>query len=667
MKTALKVFVSLLVVSSGAFAQKELELRCQYLFPIENGFFSQHVKYAKRDAALQQRVVDQYIKRLDGNKIYFLKSDVDEIRKIMAKIFEKVQSKDCSPLKQAQEILKKRMKERTEFAKKFLGKDYKFDSTVEFVYDPEKKAFPVNNSEAEGFMKKYIHFQVSNYLATDMKLAEAKTNVIKSWERSLKRVNELKEEDINSQYLESFARALDPHSDFMPRDNNEDFRISMSLSLQGIGATLSSQDGFTVVDDLIPGGPAFRSGLIDPQDKILAVGQGNGPMENVIEMELRDVVKKIRGKKDTKVRLSILRKKGGTAKRFEVSLIRDQIKLEDQAASIIYMDKEVNGVKKKIGVINFPSFYSDARRGGRSSAADVKKLIAEARKKKVDGIVLDLSTNGGGSLEDAVKVAGLFFAKGNIVKQSSRDEGKEEITLADTDPTVDWAGPLVVLTSRVSASASEIVAGTLKDYKRAVIVGSDHTFGKGTVQSVIEIPPQTGELGALKVTVGMFYTPGGNSTQHRGVDADVVIPGPFDTDDVGEKSLDYSLAPSKISPFLSEAAHVKEGPNLWLPIQSDWIKKLADKSKARVSKNSEFKKILDELNKAKSTGKLIRLADVMKDKEKKEKEKEKRKVSRHNKAAREKEYLKRPDIQEAANVLLDLIQLEGQKSVAAQK
>src|SRR5690606_18462378 len=150
--------------------------------------------------------------------------------------------------------------------------------------------------------------------------------------------------------------------------------------------------------------------------------------------------------------------------------------------------------------------------------------------------------------------------------------GKEEITLADTDPAVDWAGPLVVLTSRVSASASEIVAGTLKDYKRAVIVGSDHTFGKGTVQSVIEIPPQTGELGALKVTVGMFYTPGGNSTQHRGVDADVVIPGAFDTDDVGEKSLDYSLAPSKIIPFISETAHVKEGPNLWLPIQSDWIK-----------------------------------------------------------------------------------------------
>lgn len=655
----------LLFWSSFAFAEKELELRCQYLFPIENGFLSQHVKYSKRDDTLQARVIEQYIKRLDPNKVYFLKSDVDEIQKMLSKVFEKVQAKDCSPLKQVQDLLAKRVKERAEFAKKFLGKDYKFDSKVEFVYDPDKKPYPSNQSEAEDFMRKYIHFQVSNYLATDMKLDEAKSNVVKNWERGLKHVVDIKEDDLNSQYLEAFARALDPHSDFMPRDNNEDFRISMSLSLQGIGATLSSQDGFTVVDDLIPGGPAARSGQIDPQDKIIAVGQDAGPMENVIEMELRDVVKKIRGKKGTKVHLALLRKKGGSTKRFEITLVRDEIKLDDQAASISYLDKEVGGQKKKLGIINFPSFYSDAHRGGRSSAADVKKLIAEARTAKADGLVLDLSNNGGGSLEDAVKVAGLFFAKGNVVKQSSRDEAREEITLADTDSTVDWPGPLVVLTSRVSASASEIVAGTLKDYKRAVIVGSDHTFGKGTVQSVIEIPPQTGELGALKVTVGMFYTAGGNSTQHRGVDADVVIPGAFDTDDIGEKSLDYSLPPSKIASFMSDTANVKDVASYWRPIQSDWVKALAEKSKVRVDKSEDFKKIVEELNKAKTTGKLIRLSEVMKDKEKKEKEKEKKKVTRHDKKERDKEYLKRADIQEAANVLLDLIQVEGQKSVAA--
>lgn len=665
MKISVLSLISVALFAAPAFAQKELELQCRYLTHIEQGFLSQHVKYAKRDQALQDKVVDQYIKRLDPTKVYLLKSDVDEMKKSLSKIFEKIQNKDCAPLQEVQKILAKRVKERTEFAKTFLGKDYKFDNKTEFVFDPDKKAYPANAKEAEDFLKKYIHFQVSNYLATDMKLDEAKANVLKSWERALKRVDEMKDEELFAGYLESYAKGMDPHSDYMPRDNNEDFKISMSLSLQGIGATLSSQDGFTVVEDLVPGGPAARSGLVQPKDKIIAVGQDKGPMENVIEMELRDVVKKIRGKKGTKVRLTILRKASEGKDRQNIVLTRDEIKLEDQAASLSVVDKDVGGMKKKIGIINFPSFYSDARRGGRSSAADLKKLVAEARAKKLDGLVLDLSTNGGGSLEDAVKVAGLFFGKGNVVKQSSRDDSRGEITLADTDATVDWSGPLVILTSRVSASASEIVAGTLRDYKRAVVVGSDHTFGKGTVQSVIEIPPQTGELGALKVTVGMFYVAGGNSTQHRGVEADVVIPGAFDSDDVGEKSLDYSLPPSKIPAFLSEEAFVKEGPGAWTQISADWIKTLAEKSKVRVSKSEDFKKIVDELNKSKENGKTIRLSEVMKDKEKREKEREKTRSARYNKEERDKEYLKRADIQEATNVLLDLIQLEtAQKSVA---
>lgn len=672
MKATFSVVGLFVLPLSLAFAQGQspgqspmaMDLKCQYLPHIENGFLSQHVKFSKRDSALQEKVVTQYLKRLDPSKIYLLKSDVEELKKSLAKIFDKIQNKDCNVLREAQKLVTKRVQERTESAKKFLGPDYKFDSKVEFVFDPDKKNYPANAAEAEEFLKKYIHFQISNYLATDMKLPEAKTNVIKSWDRVLKRTGEVKDDDLHSGYLESFARALDPHSDFMPRDNNEDFKISMSLSLQGIGATLSSTDGFTVVEDLVPGGPAFRSGLIEPQDKIIAVGQEGKPMENVIEMELRDVVRKIRGKKGTKVRLTILRKKGDGKSREDITLVRDEIKLEDQAASLSVIDKESNGKKLKVGVINFPSFYSDARRGGRSSAADVKKLIAEARTKKLDGLVLDLSNNGGGSLEDAVKVAGLFFAKGNVVKQSSRDESREEITLADLDPTVDWSGPLVVLTSRVSASASEIVAGTLKDYKRAVVVGSDHTFGKGTVQSVIEIPPGSGELGALKVTVGMFYTAGGNSTQHRGVDADVIIPGAFDSDDVGEKSLDYSLPPSKIPAFLSAEASTKEPAGTWSMVQPNWIPALAEKSKARVAKNDDFKKIIEELEKAKKNGKVIRLTEVMKDKEKSEKEKEKKKSVRHNKAERDKEYLKRADIQEATNVLLDLIEIDKTGKVA---
>jgi carboxyl-terminal processing protease len=276
-------------------------------------------------------------------------------------------------------------------------------------------------------------------------------------------------------------------------------------------------------------------------------------------------------------------------------------------------------------------------------------------------LILDLSNNGGGSLEDAVKIAGLFFATGNVVKQSSRDEARGEITLKDTDATVDWSGPLVVLTSRISASASEIVSGTLKDYKRAVIVGGDHTFGKGSVQTVMDIPPNSGELGAVKVTVGMFFTPGGFSTQHRGVEADVVLPGPYNSEDIGEKYLDYSLPPKQLPAFLSPEANVKDSANAWTPIQSDWIKTLAEKSKVRVDKSDDFKKIVEELNKAKTKGKLIKLSEVVKEKDKKEKAKTAKNASKKDK---EKEYLKRADVQEAVSVMSDLMAAMGGKPVA---
>lgn len=648
-------------VHAQSLATPEGDLQCRFLYAIEQGFLSQHVNYSNLDPALQERVIDQYIKKVDATKIYLLQSDVDKIKKSMATIFDKVKAKDCAPLTEVQKILVDRVKERAEFAKNLLGKNYKFDNKVELTFDPDSKKYPATSEEANEFLRKYVHFQISNYLATDMKLPEAKKTVIKNWERVLKKLNETKTDDIYASYLDSFARALDPHSSFFSKDVLEDFEISMSLSLEGIGATLSSQDGFTVVEALVSGGSAARSGLLQPQDKIIAVGQGEkGKMDNVIEMDLRDVVRKIRGEKGTKVKLTILRKKGEGKSRFDVTLVRDKIKLEDEAASIIYQDKEVNGVKKKIGIINFPAFYSDSKRGGRSSAADLKRLIAEAKAQKVEGLVLDLSNNGGGSLDDAVKIAGLFFQTGNVVKQSSRDASRPEQILKDTDSAVDWSGPLVVLTSRVSASASEIVAGTLKDYKRAIIVGNDHTFGKGSVQSVVPIPQ---DLGALKVTVGMFFTPGGNSTQHRGVDSDIQIPGPYVTDDIGEKYLDYSLPPKTIGEFVSKDAFVKDGPSAWFSIDPDWVKTLQEKSKTRVDGNEDFKKITEELAKTKSKGKTIKLSEVLSEKDKKEKEKAKA-AKTASKADKEKEYLKRADIIEAGNVLGDLIALESKKNVA---
>ena len=661
MRNSFQIFLLPLILLVTSVASADGDLQCKYIYSIEQGFLHQHIKYASRDKALEERVIEQHLKRLDPTKIYLLESDVADVRKKLVGILDKTKNKDCKALNEVQDVLNKRVKERAAFAKNFLGKDYKFDNKVEFVFDPEKQPWAKTEEDANKFLRNYIHFQVSNYLATETKLPEAKKNVMKTWERGLRRIAETKQDDIYAGYLDSFARALDPHSSFFSKDVLEDFEISMSLSLEGIGATLSSQNGFTVIEALVPGGAAARSGQLEPQDKIMAVGQGEkGALENVVELDLRDVVRKIRGKKGTKVRLSVLRKQGDGKKSFNVILTRDQIKLEDEAASITYTDRTIAGAKQKIGIINFPSFYSDSRRGGRSSAADLKKIIADAKTQKVDGLVLDLSTNGGGSLEDAVKIAGLFFQTGNVVKQSSRDETNGANTLKDSDTAVDWTGPLVVLTSRVSASASEIVAGTLKDYNRAVVVGNDHTFGKGSVQTVMPIPQ---DLGALKVTVGMFFTPGGFSTQHRGVPSDITIPGPYETDEFGEKGLDYSLPPKKIDAFLSPEAYVKAGPQAWSTVQADWMKTLQDKSKVRTEKNTEFKKIVDEREKSKEKGKLIKLADILNPKDASADKKDKNKKKNLSKAEKEKEYLKRPDIEEATNVLLDLISLEHKATV----
>lgn len=632
-------------------------LSCKFLNPIQKGYLEQHVMVRDADNKIRDHLIEQYIKRLDPTKIFFTQADIDYVRQVMAKVFDQVKNHDCGFLDQIQKRYVERVTERVDFAKKLLDDKFKVDNTIEFEFDPDKRSYGKTSADINEFLKKYIHFQVANYIVTDMKLEEARGNVVRNYERLLKRTQDKKMGDVYADYLDSFARSLDPHSSFFSREVEEDFDIQMSLSLEGIGATLSSQDGFTVVEALVPGGAAARSSLIQPQDKIVAVAQGDdGKFENVIEMDLRDVVSRIRGKKGTKVRLMILRKSGDKKEKFEVSLVRDKIKLEDDAANIYFVDRTINGEKKTLGVINLPSFYAG---GGRSSASDMKKLLAEAAQKKVDGVVLDLSSNGGGSLEDAVKIAGLFFKTGNVVKQSSRDSSKQEVPLADADPTVDFTGPLVVIATRISASASEIVAGTLQDYKRAVIVGGDHTFGKGSIQTVMRIPQ---DFGALKVTIGMFFIPGGNSTQHKGVEADVKWPSLWNNEEIGEKTLEYSLPPKKIDSFISSEAFVKEGPGAWKQVDAKWTKTLRDKSAQRVKQDTDFKKIQEDFAKAQKTGKVIKIAEILKDKDASA---EKQKKAKANKTApkeeREKEYLARADIRESLNVLSDLISVENGK------
>ena len=326
--------------------------------------------------------------------------------------------------------------------------------------------------------------------------------MIQRYERRLKQLIDVPPAEINATFLDSFAASLDPHSNYLSADVLEDFKISMTLSLEGIGVALAERDGYAVAERIIPGGAADRQKGLKPKDKIIAVSQADGKPVDIIDMPLRDAVALIRGKKGTKVGLTVLRQ-GEKTERFQVEIMRDTIDLEDQAAKLHFETREVDGKPLKLAVLDLPSFYGDADPTNRQCTDDVAKLLAQVKQEKADGLLLDLSRNGGGLLQHAVEISGFFVRKGEVVAIEN-GHGQKQV-LRDPDGSILYAGPMVVLISRASASAAEIVAGALKDYQRAVIVGDDHTFGKGTVQTVSTLPP--GE-GALKITTGLFFRPG---------------------------------------------------------------------------------------------------------------------------------------------------------------
>ncbi len=665
-KVLLALGVAFGLVGSVAIAQLmtrtevRRELNCATLKPIQNKYYEKHIVHSAESAEIRKRAVQQFIKRLDPAHLYLTEKDAQDMEKLLGQISEQLSRRNCEAIQKAHQLYSQRVAERAKYAQTYLGKNFKFNPKTEILLDAERRGRAKTPAAARAFHEKYMQYQVATHLATDTKLEEAKAQVIRNYERIQRRVESTSEVDLYSMFLDAYARALDPHSSYLSQSALEDFEIQMRLSLEGIGATLSSQDGFTVIEQLIPGGAAFESGSLRRKDKIVAVGQGDdGEFVNVIEMDLRDVVRMIRGPKGSKVRLMVLRKTGETTERFPVTLTRAQIKLEDDAAAISYHERQVGDQKLNVALISLPSFYADNRRNGRSSAKDVERLLAEARKKNVDAVVLDLSNNGGGSLRDAVDISGLFISRGNVVKQSMRTTSDGAIhyeVLRSNSERVAYPGPLVILNSRVSASASEIVSGTLQDYGRAVVVGSDHTFGKGSVQSVEYLPAG---LGAVKTTVGMFFTPGGNSTQHQGVVSDIALAGLYAGEDIGEKTLDYSLPPQKIRPFLSPEAYVREGADAWSVLDKSIIQRLAESSKDRVAKSEEFKKLKERL--AKNEGRRTRqvvvgdlLADRTKDKGSSADEDDEENLAGLSREERRKRYLERADVQEAVTIAADL-------------
>jgi len=617
-------------------------LSCAVLPQLFNLYFRFHYVHRSMTEEIKEHTVDQFIKAIDPSKTLLLQGQIDSLKKNLLGTFKTMDEGNCKAIDEAQELLVKGVEENEKFAKEFLNDKYALDENAELVTDPDKRKFSKDLDEKKSLLKKMIHFQIANEMLSKTKLPEAKKNVIHRYELDTKRTKEKKLSDREVDFAESFALALDPHSSYMSADSLEEFRIQMQLSLEGIGASLSSQNGFTLVEEIIPGGAADRAKVLQPKDKIIAVAQAGQKPENVVDLDLQEVVKKIRGKKGTKVTLTVLRQ-GETNKTFDVTIVRDKIDIKESAAKLTYETKKAGDKSFKIGVIDLPSFYGGGREG-RSSAEDMRKLVLEARRNKVDGLVIDLSRNGGGLLDDAVKIAGLFLKRGPVVATKGSDQKID--LLADRDEDVAFNGPLMLLTSRLSASASEILAGALKDYHRAMIVGSDHTYGKGTVQVVSDLPQG---LGAMKVSTGMFFIPGGNSTQHQGVESDIELPSVFSTDDIGEKTMDYSLPPQKIPAFVGNDANGDEPARHWKPVDADTVKKLKKLSQDRVAKDPKFAEIQKNIDDAKKNKGVIRLAEM---KKKAEEENKKDDKKDKNRKTRLKET-QAPLVSEGVNIMTD--------------
>lgn len=585
-------------------------LECRQLPSLLESFGRNHYNKKGVDKELQKRTAEKFVNAIDMSHTMLLDKEATALKTDLVQVFDTMRSGDCSAITDAYRIIVKRAEEDKKLAEQLLGPTYKIDETVELLSEAEKRPYAKTPEERAELAKKMMHFQMANYLyVTGLSMDAAKKQLIHRYELVIKRLKEREQKgQLPTMFAEVYAESLDPHSSYMSSETLAEFQIQMRLSLEGIGAALRSEDGTTIIETLVPGGQAEKSNALQPKDKIIAVAQEGEKPVATIDMDLKDVVKMIRGKKGTKVTLSIMRDSGATPKRFDVTIVRDKIDVAEQAAKLTYENKKVGDKNYKIGVIDLPSFYGGGgEEGGRSSYADMKRLVIEAREAKVDGLVIDLSRNGGGLLDDAVKIAGLFIKKGGVVATKSTS-GSVEV-LADEDDETQYNGPLVLMTSPASASASEILAGALRDYRRAVIVGSEHTFGKGTVQVLLPLP---GELGAMKVTTGMFFLPGGVSTQRVGVAANVKVPSALDSIEIGEGSLDYSLAPESVEPFLASTINSNEPGQKWRPIDDATVAKLTEKSNARVAKDPLMTEIKKELEESKKNDKTVKIAELMK-------------------------------------------------------
>jgi len=542
-----------------------------------------HYKRVPLDDAMSARMFTRYLDTLDGEKMFFLKSDVDEFAGYKLELDNAVFEQDLAPPFRIYERYLSRTKERAAAVESMLAKGFDFTVSEDYLFDREKLPWAASKAELDEVWRKRLKNDWLRLRLAGKEEKAIKDTLGKRYRLLAERTADIDEEDIFQAFMNAYAAEIEPHTNYLAPRASENFNIQMRLSLEGIGAVLQREDEYTAIRTIVKGGPASMSGKVKVGDRVLAVGQGNtGPMVDVIGWKLDDVVDLIRGKKGTVVRLDVLPGDAGTdGKPQRIEIVRDKVKLEEQAAK-----KSVVPVgERKIGVITLPTFYHDfeaERRGDAdfvSSTADVSRLIKQLKTEKVSGIVIDLRGNGGGSLTEATDLTGLFIDRGPVV-QVKDAQGRVTVESDKVDGTT-WDGPLAVMIDRESASASEIFAAALQDYGRALIIGQT-SFGKGTVQNLFDLDHvaqnEEAQFGQLKLTIAQFFRVNGGSTQHRGVVPDIAYPDSWDAKDYGESSLDNALPWTSI-----DAANFDVTGDL-----KQLVPMLSARHEARITKNVEY-------------------------------------------------------------------------------
>jgi len=661
-------------------------------------------RYAYRpralDAATSKDVFKRYLEALDGSKQFFTQADITRFAPFEANIATAIRGGELEPAFQVFAVYKQRVGERVGYARKLLKQDFDFSSDEKFEYDRKDVPWAASNAELDDLWRKSVKNDWLRLKLAGKQPAEIRKTLDKRYATLEKSVNELKGEDVFQFFLNSYTSAVDPHTDYFTPRTAENFNQAMSLSLEGIGAQLQRQDDMVVIREVIAGGPVAVNGTLKAGDRIVGVGQGkSGPIEDVIGWRIDDVVAKIRGKADTQVRLEFIpAEEGVDGKHHTLVLTRQKVRLAEQAAKgeTLTIPAKDGEPARKVGVIKLPTFYQDfegRRRNATdyaSATRDVAKLLAGFKTDKLDGVVLDLRNNGGGSLDEAIELTGLFIEQGPVVQV--RESGGRVTVNSDRSEAVAWDGPLAVLINRGSASASEIFAGAIQDYGRGLVIG-ETTFGKGTVQNIVDLERwPTGEAqryGQVKLTIAQFFRVSGSSTQHKGVVPDLAFPASVDASEYGESTYDNALPWTRIA-SVPHTQYGNFGPLL---------PKLETRHASRIAADKEFQWWNEDVEqfRAEKAKKYISLneAERRAEREKQDKQRVDRQVIRKQlgldldpladdsnddgltgnerdivkDAAREKAAEKRPDplLRESAAILADAVNLlETDRPLSAQ-